>query len=97
MQTIREAILIACSTAKGVDLAAQSLAKVELPRSDKDLCSALVKGYGSREQWDMAICLFEEVMFEDVARPKSRRASHESCTTFQPELTSWQASLSAIE
>jgi len=69
-----EAILTACATARDADLAAELLAKVELPRSDKDLCSALIKVYGSCEQWDMAICLYEEVMLPAQLKPDANLA-----------------------
>lgn len=44
------AILIACATAKDADLAVQLFAKVELHRSDNDLCSALIKVHASCAQ-----------------------------------------------
>lgn len=61
-KTLVEAVLTACATAKDAELAAELLEKVELPRSDKDLTSAMIKVYISCEQWDIAICLYEEVM-----------------------------------
>jgi len=68
-KSIVEAILTGCATAKDAELAAETLAKVELPQSDKDLCAALIKVYASCEQWDMAICLYEEVMLPANLKP----------------------------
>lgn len=53
---------MACATTKDSELAAELVARVEVPRADRDLCSALVKVYVSCEQWDMACCIYEEVM-----------------------------------
>jgi pentatricopeptide repeat protein len=64
-----EALLTACATVKDSELAAEILAKVELPQSDKDLCAALIKVYASCEQWDMAVCLYEEVMIPANLKP----------------------------
>jgi len=61
-KSLVEAILLACATLKDADIAGAVLAKAELPRSDKDLCAALINVYASCEQWDMAICVYEEVM-----------------------------------
>jgi len=68
-KSIVEAILTGCATAKDAELAAEILAKVELPQSDKDLTAALIKVYASCEQWDMAICLYEEVMLPANLKP----------------------------
>lgn len=70
-KSLVEAILVACAAVKNADLAAAVLAKVELPRSDKDLCAAMINVYGSCEQWDMAICVYEEVMVPAQLKPDS--------------------------
>jgi len=89
-----EAILAACATAKAADIAAELLARVELPRSDKELCSALIKVYGSCEQWDMALCLYEEVMVPAQLKPDPslgelliKAANHADRTDLIPALS----------
>jgi len=61
-KSLVEAVLVACATTKDSELAAELVARVEVPRADRDLCSALVRVYVSCEQWDMACCIYEEVM-----------------------------------
>jgi len=68
-KSLVEAILTACSTAKDACLAAELLEKVELPKSDKDLTSALIRVYASCEEWDMALCIYEEVMLPAQLKP----------------------------
>jgi len=68
-KSLVEAVLMACAAAKDAQLAAELLEKVELPCSDKDLSSAMIKVYVSCEQWDAAICLYEEVMLPAQVKP----------------------------
>lgn len=70
-KSLVEAILVGCAIAKDADLAAATVAKVNLPCSDKDLCSALINVYGRCGLWDMAICLYEEVMVPAQLKPDS--------------------------
>lgn len=61
-KSLVEAVLVACATTKDSELAAELVARVEVPRADRDLCCALIRVYLSCEQWDMACCIYEEVM-----------------------------------
>jgi len=61
-KSLVEAVLVACATTKDSELAAELVAQVEVPRADRDLCCALIRVYLSCEQWDMACCIYEEVM-----------------------------------
>jgi len=61
-KSIVHAVLTACAVTCDSELASELVARSELPRGDRDLCSALIKVYASCEQWDMACCIYEEVM-----------------------------------
>jgi len=61
-KTVVEAVLLACAATKDSDLASELVAQVELPRADRDICTALIKVYASCELWDMACCIYEEVI-----------------------------------
>jgi len=61
-KTMVEAVLLACSVTKDSELASEIVARAELPRADRDICTALVTVYASCELWDMACCIYEEVI-----------------------------------
>lgn len=61
-KSIVHAVLTACSTTCDSELASELVARSELPRGDRDLCTALIKVYAACEEWDMACCIYEEVM-----------------------------------
>jgi len=55
-------VLTACAVTGDSELASELVARAELPRGDSDLCTALIKVYANCELWDMACCIYEEVM-----------------------------------
>jgi len=61
-KSLVHAVLTACAVTCDSELASELVARSELPRGDRDLCTALIKVYASCEQWDMACCIYEEVM-----------------------------------
>jgi len=63
------AVLGACAVTAESELASELVASAELPQSDPDLCAALIRVYVSCEQWDMACCIYEEVMMPAHLRP----------------------------
>lgn len=63
------AVLGACAVTTESELASELVASAELPQSDPDLCAALIRVYASCEQWDMACCIYEEVMMPANLRP----------------------------
>jgi len=61
-KSLVHAVLTACAVTCDSELASELVARSELPRGDRELCAALIKVYSSCEQWDMACCIYEEVM-----------------------------------
>jgi len=63
------AVLGACASTGESELASELVASAELPRSDPELCAALIRVYASCELWDMACCIYEEVMVPAHLKP----------------------------
>jgi len=61
-KSIVHAVLTACAATCDSEIASELVARSELPRGDRDICAAMIKVYASCEQWDMACCIYEEVM-----------------------------------
>merc|ERR1719163_1465053 len=61
-KSLVHAVLTACAVTCDSELASELVARSELPRGDRDLCTALIKVYAACEEWDMACCIYEEVM-----------------------------------
>jgi len=61
-KSLVHAVLTACAATCDSELASELVARSELPRGDRDLCAALIKVYAACEEWDMACCIYEEVM-----------------------------------
>jgi len=70
-KTMVEAVLLACCVTKDSELASEIVARAELPRADGDICAALIKVYASCELWDMACCIYEEVMLPSQLKLES--------------------------
>ena len=59
-----ETVLGACAALKNSELASAVLAEAEHLNSDKDICGEFIKVFACREEWDMALKVYEHSMIQ---------------------------------